>query len=203
MKRWTQFALALVATVSIACGGDGNQPNDRAATPAGGGTAGTAGTAGSAGAPDAGFIQDQLAEGEAEIALGKLVQERATNPQVKEFGQMMVRDHQKAGAELKQLASKHNITMEGKDHGDHADVQERLAKLSGAEFDREYMKAMVDDHQDAVNEVERKAENADNPEVRQWASKTLPTLRQHLEQARQIQEKLEQQGSGARKSGDR
>lgn len=203
MKRWTQFALALVAAVSIACGGDGNRTNDRAAAPAPGGTAGTAGTAGSAAAPDAGFIQDQLAEGEAEIALGKLVQERAANQQVKEFGQMMVRDHQKAGAELKELASKHSITMERKDHGDHADVQERLAKLSGAEFDREYMKAMVDDHQDAVNEVERKAENADNPEVRQWASKTLPTLRQHLEQARQIQEKLDQQGSGARKSGDR
>jgi putative membrane protein len=204
MKRWTQFALALVATLSMACGGGNDRANDRAAAPAGG-TAGAAGTAGSAGAPDADFIQDQLADGDAEVALGRLVQERATNPQVKEFGEMMVQDHQKAGAELKQIAGKHNITVEGKEANEHNDAREKLSKLSGAEFDREYMKTMVDDHEKAVNDVERKAENADNPEVRQWASKSLPTLRQHLERARQIQETLEKgdSGAGARKPGDR
>ena len=200
MKRWSQIALALVASVTLACGGGNDTANDRAAAPAGG-TAGAAGTAGSAGGADQEFIQDQLADGDAEIALGRLVQERATNPQVKEFGQMMVRDHQQAGTELKQIASKHNITPAGKEHNEHNDMRERLTKLSGAEFDREYMEAMVDDHEKAVNDVERKAENADNPEIRQWASKTLPTLRQHLERARQIQQKLEQ--GGAQKSGDR
>jgi putative membrane protein len=202
MKRWTQFALALVAMVSIACGGDNTRAND-SATP--GGTAGAAGTAGSAGAPDADFIQDQLADGDAEVALGRLVEDRATTPQVKEFGQMMVSEHQKAGAELKEIASKHNIAIESKEHSEHNDLRERLSKLSGAEFDREYIEAMVDDHEKAVNDVEKKAENADNPEIRQWASKTLPTLRQHLERAKQIQQTLEQgeSGAGAKKPGDR
>lgn len=199
MKRWAQFALALVATVSIACGGDNNRANDTA-TP--GGTAGAAGTSGAA-APDADFIQDQVADGEAEVALGRLVQERATHAQVKEFGEMMVRDHQKAGAELKEIAGKHNIALEGKEHSEHNDMRERLSKLSGAEFDREYIEAMVDDHEKAVNDVENKAENADNPEIRQWASQTLPTLRQHLERAKQIQQNLEQRESGAKPSGDR
>ena len=185
MKRWTHFALAFIAAVSLACG-DGNRDTTDTAAP------GTAGTAGTAGADvDRDFIQDQLADGEAEVELGRLVQERATNPEVKEFGQMMVRDHQQAGSELKQIASKHNIQPPAAGHDDHNDLQQRLSKLSGAEFDREYMKAMVEDHEEAVNEVERKAENADNPEVRQWASKTLPTLKQHLERARQIQDNLE------------
>ena len=185
MKQWTQFALAVAAAVTLACG-DANR-NDTIA----GGTAGTAGTTGAAANVDRDFIEDMLADGHAEVALGQLVQERAARPEVKEFGQMMVRDHQKAGAELKQIAGKHNIQVDGGEHGDHNDLRERLSKLSGAEFDREYMKAMVDEHEKAVNDVEKKAANADNPDVRQWASQTLPTLRQHLERARQIQEGLD------------
>jgi len=56
------------------------------------------------------------------------------------------------------------------------------------------MERMVKDHEEAVRELERKAENANNPEVRQWASKTLPKVQQHLERARTIQETLEQSG---------
>jgi putative membrane protein len=59
------------------------------------------------------------------------------------------------------------------------------------EFDREYMKAMVDDHQKAVDEVEEKADKADNDHVKQWAAQALPTLKKHLEQAKQIHESLE------------
>ena len=203
MKRWSwsQIALALVATVAMACGGSDTR-NDRAAS---GGTAGAAGTAGSAGSAEEGFVKEQLADGDAEVALGRLAQERATSPQVKDFAKMMVADHQKAGEDLKQIASKHNIAPDPDKHDDHNDVRERLTKLTGAEFDREYMQAMVDDHQKAVNDVEGKAENSDNPEVRQWASKALPTLRQHLERAKQIQESLDKDtaGAGARKPGDR
>jgi putative membrane protein len=50
---------------------------------------------------------------------------------------------------------------------------------------------MVKDHEAAVRDVERKAENADNADVRQWAAKTLPKLQQHLEQAKTLQETLE------------
>ena len=189
MKRWTQFALACVAVVSIACG-DGNR-NDTASTPPAAGTEGAAGTAGAANI-DRDFIEDQLADGHAEVQLGQLVQQRAMRPEVKEFGQMIVRDHEKAGAELKQIASKHNVQIGEGEKNEHNDLHERLSKLKGAEFDREYIEAMVEEHEEAVNEVERQAENADNPEIRQWAQKTLPTLRQHLERAQQIQKNLEE-----------
>lgn len=190
MKRWTQFALAVVAAVSLACGDGNRNANDTAAAP-GAGTPGAAGTAGASANGDRDFIEDMVADGDAEVELGRLAEQRATRPEVKEFAQMMARDHQEAGAELKQIAGKHNIQPAAGDHDDHKDLSQRLSKLSGAEFDREYMKAMVDDHEKAVNDVEKKAEDADNPEIRQWASKALPTLRQHLERARQIHENLD------------
>jgi putative membrane protein len=125
------------------------------------------------------------------VELGRLAQQRATRPEVKEFAEMAIRDHEKAASELKQIASKHNIPMDTGEQNEHNDLRERLSKLSGEEFDREYVKTMVEEHKEAVNELERKA-NDENPEVRQWASNTLPTVRQHLERAQQIEKSLGQ-----------
>jgi putative membrane protein len=73
----------------------------------------------------------------------------------------------------------------------HKDVRDRLAKLSGVEFDREYIKAMVDDHEKAVKDAEDKADKADNDHVKQWAAKAIPTLKKHLETAKNIQDTLD------------
>lgn len=178
MKKWMQLPLALAMVGALAC--------DRADRPDG-----AVGTTGSESGVDRDFIEDQLADGNAEIELGRLAQERARNPQVREFAGMMVTDHRKAGDELKEIATRHNIRMEAEDgQDDHNDLHERLAKLSGAEFDREYMDAMVDDHQKAVDAVKEKAEDAENPEIKRWASSTLPSLQQHLDRAKQIQSSL-------------
>lgn len=185
MKRWTQLTFALVTAVTlVACGGNDRANADRDNAPA----VGTAGTANNA--PDRDFVQEQLADGNAEVELGRLAQEKATRPEVREFGQMMVRDHTQAGEELRQIASKHNIQPAEADTGDHKDLHEKLTKATGAEFDREYIDAMVDDHEKAVNDVQEKAEDSDDPDVKQWAAKTLPTLKQHLERAKQIKENL-------------
>jgi putative membrane protein len=76
-------------------------------------------------------------------------------------------------------------------HDEQRDLHERLSKLSGAEFDREYIDAMLNAHQKAVDAVEEKATDGDNAEVKQWAASTLPTLKQHLERAKQIQANLQ------------
>lgn len=184
MKRWTQLTLALLTAVPlVACGADDKRAQDRD-NPAAVGTAGT-------GAPDADFVEEQLAGGNAEIELGRLAQQKASNPQVREFAEMIVRDHTQAGEELKQIATKHNIQVPA-DRDEHNDLHEQLTKASAAEFDREYIEAMVDKHEKAVNDVEDKAEGSDNAEVKQWAAKTLPTLQQHLEKAKQIQQTLNQ-----------
>lgn len=185
MKRWTYFALACVAAVSIACG-DRNQ-NQNAGTR---GTEGAAGTAGAANI-DRDFIQDQLGDGTAKVELSRLAQQRATHPQVKEFAEMMVRDHERAVTSLKEIATKYNIPIDRGEQSEHNDLRERLSKLSGPDFDREYIKAMIEEHDETGKELERKA-NDENPEIRQWATNTLPTVRQHLERAPQIEKSLEQ-----------
>ena len=187
MKRGTQLMLALGLAVSVAaCGAD-----DRAAdanNPAR--DTGAVGTSGTIAAGDREFIQDQLQDGQKEIALGEVALNRATNPQVKEFAQMMVRDHQAAGAELKQIASKHNVQLEADKAEDVTEARERLTKVDAGDFDREYMKAMVDEHQEAVDEIEKKADS-DHAEVRQWAAKTLPKVREHLDHAKRLRDTVE------------
>jgi|SRR5688500_1812185 len=186
MRCWTQAALGICLAASVvACAGD--RANENTA----GRDAGTAvGTTGANAERD--FIEDQLEDGKAEVNLGKLASERATHPQVKEFAQMMVTDHQMAGEELRQVATKANVQLRepAEADRDHKNAEEELSKASGAEFDRKYMNKMVDEHQEAVNEIEKKLDS-DNAGVKQWAQKVLPKVRQHLEQAKQIQQTLE------------
>ena len=140
--------------------------------------------------------------GTAEIDLGQLASERGSHPAVKRYGQMMVNDHKAAGEELKRIASDTNANRAGGDsdvtkdeHERHADVREELSKASGSEFDRKYMDQMVEDHEKAISDVETKSERADNPQVREWAAKTLPKMRQHLEQAKEIRDQLKNNGT--------
>ncbi|HVL67435.1 MAG TPA: DUF4142 domain-containing protein [Vicinamibacterales bacterium] len=200
MKRWIHLSGALTLALAVsACAGDRSPDADTRTT--GDAAVGTAGT-GDARA-DEEFVREQMAMGEAEITLGELAQQKGNHPEVKRFGEMMVRDHRQAGEELRQITANANANQttpaagtepQAERHGDHQDHIEELRNLSGAEFDRRYMERMVKDHEEAVRELERKAENANNPEVRQWASKTLPKVQQHLERARTIQETLEQSG---------
>ena len=200
MKRLTQFTAALAVAFAVtACAGDDVRENENtAATGTGGSVAGTSGTMDM----DRDFVEEHLAMGNAEIELGRLAQQKATHPDVKEFGATMVRDHQMAAEELRAIAAKANTTQSPTARPDtdvteeHVDVQEELAKLTGREFDRRYIDEMIDDHQEAVNDLEGKAENASHPEVKAWASKTLPKMRQHLEQARSIKESLDRVNEG-------
>jgi putative membrane protein len=194
MKRWTQAVLGVSLAVSVvACAGDNANDANTAARDSGA----AVGTAGAN--ADRDFIQDQLEDGQAEVNLGKIASERATHPQVKDFAQMMVREHQMAGEELRQAASAANVQLNAaaEPDNDHKDAEEELSKLTGGEFDRKYIDKMIDEHQEAVNELEKK-QDAENVQVRQWATKTLPKVRQHLEQARQIQQTLEQAGNNPR-----
>ena len=215
-NRWIQLSGALTLALAVsACAGDSDNAANNNSAPAssGGAAVGTAGSGGNNAAANANnaradqeFVQEQLAMGEAEIALGQLAQQRGQHAEVKRFGEMMVRDHRAAGQELKEIMSNVNAGQSGTAagtesarntdaHKDHQEALEELRKLSGREFDREYISRMVKDHEEAVSDAEKKAENASNPQVRQWAAKTLPKMQQHLERAKTIQETLEQAGN--------
>jgi predicted outer membrane protein len=103
---------------------------------------------------DRDFVNDLTIANMTEIELGRMAAERAANAEVKRFGQMMVDDHTAAGNKLKPIATEHKIAMPTELDDKHRDLRERLSKMQGAEFDREYMKAMVDGHEDVVNKLE-------------------------------------------------
>ena len=186
MKRFGHYIriLALASAVSAAaCGGDGKADRDAA-----GGAAGTTGTAGTSADIDRRWINEQLEDGDAEVRLGRLAQERASNAEVRAFGAMIVEKHTVAGTELKRIANRHDVTQ------DPNDAFERLSKLKGREFDRAYLELMIDEHEDAVKAIEDKARDDDeHADVKDWAGKTLPEVRQHLERARTLRERLDRE----------
>ena len=199
MRKGAQLFMAvLFATAVAAC--------DRPAGDAGR-TEGTAGTSGRESALDMGerdFVKDQIQDGTREIELGQLASERATLPEVKEFGATMVKDHTKAGTELKQLAARENVELEADDAREDArDAVERLSKLEGREFDREYIDMMVKDHKDAVDALQDQADNADHASVKQWAAATLPRIKHHLEAAEKLQAQLGNRNDRPGYPGDR
>jgi len=96
-------------------------------------------------------------DGVAEVQMGKPAVEKASNPQVKQFGQSMIDDHTTAGDQLKSVASKDNITLPADLNAKDKATYDSLSKLSGTAFDRAYMRDMVKDHQTDVNEFQKEA----------------------------------------------
>ena len=144
------------------------------------------------------FLQ-KAAEGQrAEIVLGQLASIRAADEQVKQFGAHMIEDHQKASAEIQQLASKEGIVLPRELTGKHKDKHEEFARLSGREFDRAYIEYMQRDHRKDLKEFERNVKILKDIHVRQWAEGALPILKQHLRQAQQIAIAIGMDSSDAR-----
>ena len=128
--------------------------------------------------------------GMAEVELGRLASTKAQNAEVKKFGEMMVTDHSKANDELKSIAAKNNITIPTSLDSSHQSLLQKMQGLSGADFDREYVEEMVSDHEEDVEEFEKQSQNNSDPEAKAFATKTLPTLRKHLDAIKAIQAKM-------------
>jgi putative membrane protein len=128
--------------------------------------------------------------GMAEVKLGHLAVDKASNPDVKTFGQRMVDDHSKANDQLKQTASSQNMTLPTDLDAKDQATYDRLSKLSGAQFDTAYMRDMVKDHETDVKEFQREANSGKDPQLKSFASTTLPILQSHLQMARDTEAKL-------------
>jgi putative membrane protein len=102
----------------------------------------------------------------------------------------MVEDHSKANEELKQLAGQKKVTLPPDVMPAHKQLMEKLSKLSGADFDKEYVKAMVEAHEKDVAAFENVSKTAADADVKAFATKTLPTLKMHLEMIKAMAEKM-------------
>ncbi len=130
--------------------------------------------------------------GMTEVKLGGIAQDKGSNKRVKDFGEMMTKDHSKAGGELKDLARQKNVTLPSTIGEDHQKKIDDLNKKTGKDFDRAYIDAMVDGHQSAVSDFEKASNNTKDPDVKAWVDKTLPTLRMHLDSAKAIKKAIRQ-----------
>ncbi len=151
MKRYGFLSVALAAAVTIGC--NSNARHD-AANPSSGGAVGTAGSAESkVSNGDKDFVKDIAIANTAEIELGRLAADRGANPEVKKFGQTMIDDHTKANDDLTSVASQHSIPVVNELDDKHRDLRDKLAKLQGMEFDREYIDAMVEGHEKVLDKL--------------------------------------------------
>jgi putative membrane protein len=132
------------------------------------------------------FVTKASAASLAEVNLGNLAVRNAANADVKKFAQTMVDDHTKANQELNAIADKNRLIPAPREDDAHRMLGDRLARLSGANFDREYISAMVKDHDEAVPLFEREAKDGQNKELKEFASKTLPTLKHHREMVHKL-----------------
>jgi putative membrane protein len=137
-------------------------------------------------AGDRTFIKKAAEGGLAEVELGRLAAEKGHSDEVKKFGQRMVDDHSKANDQLKQLASSKGVNVPSDLDAKDKATKDRLSKLSGAQFDRAYMNDMVRDHSKDVAEFRHESKMAKDSDVKNFASQTLPTLEDHLKEARTI-----------------
>ncbi len=132
------------------------------------------------------FVRAAAQGGMAEVELGKLATEKAGSDDVRKFGQRMVDDHSKANDELKQVATSEGIQVPDKLSAKDQMTKDRLSKLSGEQFDKAYMADMVKDHTQDVADFKREGNSGTDPEVKNFALTTLPTLEDHLKQAKEI-----------------
>lgn len=139
---------------------------------------------------DSEFMQKAAYSSLLEIEMGRYAQQNAVNSRVKNFGAMMVRDHTKANDQLKALAAKKNVTLPVTLDQDHLDKMNKIKEKKGAEFDKEYMSHMVDQHEKDTDIFRRQSENGQDQSLKDFAGKTLPTLITHQDSARKINDAI-------------
>lgn len=125
------------------------------------------------------FIKDAANRGNFEVQLGKVAQQKGSAQQVKDLGKMMEADHKKAGDELNAIATRSNLLPSQLEHR-YQIILDRFSKLSGAEFDKEYLAAMVREHEKDIRLFKKVSKKVKDPDLKRWIDQTLPTLEQHL-----------------------
>jgi putative membrane protein len=119
-----------------------------------------------------------------EVKLGELAQTNGSAQVVKDFGKMMTKDHSKGYDELKALALQKKITIPARLSKKGQRKYDKLAKKTGHEFDKEYMDYMVEDHDSDIEAFEETVDESKDADIKAWAAKALPMLKQHLEMAK-------------------
>jgi len=154
---------------------------------------------------DAHFLTNIHRANQMEIEMAKLAKENSSSPQVKKFSDRIIDDHKKGDDMVIDLAKRKNIDIKAEDSKmdqspgpmmkEHQETMEKLKSLKGAEFDREYAKAMVKDHEKVIGHLTAARTRVKDPDITALIDKLMPTLKEHLAMA----QKLQAQGFKARR----
>jgi putative membrane protein len=180
----------------------GQQPTSTPQAPAMGSMGKTAdrSMAGALSAADKKFVTEAAIGGMAEVEMGKMAADKASSADVKAFGQRMVDDHSKANDELKAFAAQKSVTLPAALDATHKAKADQMGKLSGAAFDRAYVREMVADHNKDVAAFKHASTTAADADLKAWAAKTLPTLEAHQTSIKEISAKMMTATSGTSKT---
>jgi putative membrane protein len=136
------------------------------------------------------FAKEAAAGGLMEVQLGNIAVKNSSTQQIKDFGKMMVDDHSKANDQLKALASVKNIDLPTMVTSDQQKKIDKLSKETGADFDKDYVKMMIDDHKEDIDHFKDALDKAKDADVKSFISNTLPVLQKHLDAIQAIDKKM-------------
>ena len=199
-------ALAIAMAFSL---GAAAQTSSGAATPSGTGGAGDSATGGRS-APavqrgagtrnseskkddkvasgDRKFIETAAGSGMFEVQVAQLATSRAKSPDVKSFAGMLVDQHTKANDELTQMANAKGVELPAAPPRAMRNEVEKMARKNGAEFDKDFIKSVgIKAHEKDIKAFEKASKDVKDAELKAWAAKTLPTLKEHLAQAQKLE----------------
>jgi putative membrane protein len=143
----------------------------------------------SASSSDKKFVKSALEGGNAEVKLGQLAAQKARSEDVKQFGQKMVDDHTKLNDQMKQIAQQQGMDVpDGIPAKDKA-LQTKLSGLSGDDFDKAYIKAMLKDHQKDLSEFKKEASSGNDTSIKDAASQGATVIGEHLQMVQQMAQK--------------
>jgi len=140
------------------------------------------------------FLQAATTGGMAEVELSKIAQ-KSENAEVKRFAERMIEDHTKANEQLTATASALGVEPPKALDSEHERMRDKLRTLLGKAFDDQYVHYMVEDHDKAVKLFREEEHSGHNPELKQFAHKTLPMLQEHQKMALELSHKLSQTAS--------
>jgi len=144
----------------------------------------------SSGSADIQFADNAAIAGMTEVGLGKMAINRTSNQKIREFAHMMVADHGKANTELIEIAVKKKITLPGTLDTEHQKMTDSVSKLSGTDFARAYVNAMVEGHKKALALMQNEATNGKDVDLKAFAAKTAPVVQRHLDAITKIQSEM-------------
>jgi putative membrane protein len=139
---------------------------------------------------DKDFVHKALQGGSAEVELGQLAAQKAQSDDVKQFARKMVEDHsQLADQVMKPLAKQLGVAEPNGLSKKDKTLKASLEKLSGAEFDQAYIKAMLKDHKEDLKDFKEEASMSQDPSVKKAAEQGETVISQHLQMIEQIAQK--------------